>query len=210
MVAQTGKYSKLVNMQALETEVKICVRDRAQLEQKLLSSGFRLLTPSTFERNTLYDTPDRRLRAQHQILRVRQYGDQWVVTHKRMPDSQPTTAGNVQPEKHKQRIETETVVDDGTAIATIFTQLGFQPTFSYEKWRSEYADAAGHCVIDETPIGLFAELEGPMEWIDAKLAALEVAPADVITLSYGRLFEKWKVDTGSAAENMTFEEVKPL
>ena len=197
-------------MQALETEVKICVRDRAHLEQMLLEIGFRLLTPSTFERNTLYDTADRRLRALHQILRVRQYGKQWVVTHKRMPDNQPAADGVIQQEKHKQRIETETVVDDGAAMATIFEQLGYQPTFSYEKWRTEYADAAGHCVIDETPIGLFAELEGPVEWIDAKLAALQVAAADVITLSYGRLFEQWKVDTGSAAENMTFKEIKPL
>lgn len=178
------------------------------MEQQLLASGFTLLTPNTFERNTLYDTADRRLRAQHQILRVRQYGEQWVVTHKRMPDTPETASEQSTPERHKQRIETESLVEDGEAIAGIFTQLGFVPTFSYEKWRTEYADAEGHCVIDETPIGLFAELEGPVSWIDTQLAALHVTPADVITLSYGRLFEQWKIRTGSDVEHMTFEAIR--
>ncbi len=189
-------------MQSLETEVKICVRNRASLEQHLLDAGFRLVTPSTFERNTLYDTADRTLRAQHQILRVRQYGEQWVVTHKRMPEQDATQ------QIHKQRIETETKVEDGDAIASIFTMLGYQPTFVYEKWRSEYADAVGHCVIDETQIGLFAELEGPGDWIDKKLQDFNIAPADVMTLSYGRLFEQWKRDSGSPAEHFTFEAIR--
>jgi adenylate cyclase class 2 len=188
-------------MQSLETEVKICVRDRAALEQQLLACDFRLVTPSTLERNTLYDTADRNLRAQHQILRVRQYGDHWIVTHKRMPDS------SLSQEQHKHRIETETEVGDGEAIAAIFTMLGLQPAFVYEKWRTEYADATGHCVIDDTPIGLFAEFEGPEEWIDAMLLKFNVPAADVMTLSYGRLFERWKNNTGSAAMNLTFAEV---
>jgi adenylate cyclase class 2 len=188
-------------MQTLETEVKICVHDRAALEGNLLQAGFRLVTPSTFERNTLYDTPGRTLRAQHQILRVRQYGNRWIVTHKGMPGPE------VPQEQHKHRIETETAVEDGAAMAAIFTTLGFAPAFIYEKWRTEYADATGHCVIDETPIGLFAELEGPAQWIDATLAKFSVHSSDVMTLSYGRLFENWKVETGSAANNLTFDEI---
>jgi adenylate cyclase class 2 len=160
------------------------------------------VTPSTFERNTLYDTPGRSLRAQHQILRVRQYGSQWTVTHKGMPGPE------VPQEQHKHRIETETIVEDGVAIAAIFTTLGFAPAFTYEKWRTEYADAIGHCVIDETPIGLFAELEGPAEWIDAMLGRFNIPASDVMTLSYGRLFENWKAERGSAAHNLTFEEVQ--
>jgi adenylate cyclase class 2 len=189
-------------MQSLEIEVKFCVHDRAVLEKRLQASDFLLVTPSTFERNTLYDTPDRSLRARHQILRVRQYGDKWVVTHKRTPDN-----SNGQ-ELYKHRLETETKVEDGDAIAGIFNMLGFEPAFVYEKWRTEFADGRGHCVIDETPIGLFAELEGPDDWIDAMVPRLGVANADVMTLSYGRLFEKWKQDTGSQAEHFTFENVK--
>ena len=64
-----------------------------------------------------------------------------------------------------------------------------------------------HLVIDETPIGDYAELEGPPAWIDETLAKLGVDPATCITESYGRLFLAWKERTGSAAENLTFDEI---
>jgi adenylate cyclase class 2 len=188
-------------MQSVETEVKFCVGDRAVLEAKLQANGFHCETPSTFERNTLYDTADRSLRAQHQILRVRHYGETWVVTHKRMPDQE------TEQELHKHRLETETQVEDGEAIASIFMMLGYKAAFIYEKWRAEYADGTGHCTVDQTPIGLFAELEGPADWIDAMVPQLGVAEEDVMTLSYGRLFERWKKETGSSAENFTFAEI---
>ena len=109
----------------------------------------------------LYDTRDRQLRAQQSILRIRKYGDRWVLTHKCLPrDNDPDA-------RHKHRVETETEVADGEALDTVFCQLGYEPAFIYEKWRTEYADANGHCVLDETPIGIFAELEGPEEWIDS-------------------------------------------
>ncbi len=189
-------------MTAVETEVKFRVHDLMRLEALLASNGFHQVTPRTFEHNTLFDTPDRALRARQSILRVRRYGDRWVVTHKALPPN-----GNSASERHKHRIETETEVEDGEAIATIFTSLGYQPAFTYQKWRTEYADATGHCVIDETPIGLFAELEGPSEWIDRTAATLGLNPSDLMTLSYGRLFDQWRAESGSSAQNLTFEEI---
>jgi adenylate cyclase class 2 len=91
----------------------------------------------------------------------------------------------------------------------IFKRLGYEAAFRYEKYRSEYSHpsaSAGHVVIDETPIGNFAELEGPMGWIDQTLVALRVDPATCLTESYGRLFTAWKERTSSPAENLTFDE----
>ncbi|WP_349627467.1 class IV adenylate cyclase [Alloacidobacterium dinghuense] len=187
-----------VAMSADEIEVKFRVADPPALERKLVAAGFRRITPRTFEKNVLFDTPDRRLRAQQSILRVRQYGERWVVTHKCLPQNNDPVA------RHKHRIETETEVKDGDAMSVIFSQIGYAPAFTYEKWRTEYADASGHCVIDETPIGLFAELEGPREWIDAMAQRLGLDPGELITLSYGRLFEEWRAATGSAATDLTF------
>jgi len=90
-------------MQAMETEVKIRVADREALEQKLPALGFARVTERTLERNTLYDTPDRKLRNSRQILRIRQYGSKWVVTHKRVP------SGQTEEGPHKNRVETETL-----------------------------------------------------------------------------------------------------
>lgn len=190
-------------MQSIEIEVKFRVRDLKALEAQLSQLGFRCKTPRTFERNILFDTPARELRGTRQILRLRRYGDRWVLTHKQ-------TTPNDSPEaRHKERIETETVVEDGEAVASIFRVLGYTSTFVYEKWRSEWADSEGHCVLDETPIGQYAELEGPREWIDRMLATLQVDQADVTLLSYGRLFEQWQKQTGSQAQNMSFEEIQP-
>ena len=129
------------------------------------------------------------------------------------------------------RIETETPVEDGPALGAIFEQLGYAPVFRYEKFRTEWsqmagtisgplfnmdagsalpalaAPAAATVVLDETPIGDFAELEGPPAWIDATLVKLGIEPSSCITESYGRLFLAWKERTGSAAQNLTFDEI---
>ena len=66
---------------------------------------------------------------------------------------------------------------------------------------------AGHLVLDETPIGIWAELEGPPAWIDTMLEKLCIAPELRTTDSYGKLFLRWKEETGSPAENLTFDEI---
>ena len=188
-------------MQAMETEVKIRVPDREAFERKLPALGFTRITARTLERNTLYDTPDRRLRNSRQILRIRQYGSKWVVTHKSVP------IGQTEEGPHKNRVETETLVEDGPVLGKVFEALGFSPVFVYEKWRTEWADQQGHCVLDETPLGLYAELEGPSDWIDATAQQLGIGESEFITLSYGRIFESWRDETGSEAQNFTFDEI---
>ncbi len=191
-------------MQMAEIELKFPVSDLHALQASLAAAGFQMDTPRTFEQNTLYDTPARTLKNSGQLLRVRQYGGKFVVTHKRHPDDEDTGS------RYKVRIETESEVADGPTLAEIFTRLGFGPTFRYEKFRTEYShpDAPGaHLVLDETPIGIYAELEGPTPWIDRTLAQLNVDVGACLTLSYGKLFLEWKQQTGSPAENLTFEEI---
>jgi adenylate cyclase class 2 len=185
----------------VETEIKFRVDDLAGLAQRLEAAGFRLETPRAFESNVLYDTPSRQMRARTEILRIRSYAGRCTVTHKRLPDIGPGE------DRHKHRIETETEVADGDALATVFLSLGLAAAFRYEKWRAEWSDGQGHCVVDETPIGNYAELEGSAEWIDRAAALLGIAPAQYITLSYGRLFELWREQHHSAAEDLTFAAV---
>ncbi len=187
-------------MSAIETEVKFRVEDAEGLELRLQAAGFVRMTPRTLERNVLFDTPDRRLRLEHQILRIRQYGDRWVLTHKALPPEGDTGL-------YKHRVETETTLGDGETVAAIFASLGFVPAFTYEKWRTEWADDTGHCVVDDTPIGLYAELEGPEAWIDRTAEALAIDPKHFMNLSYGRLFDLWKQETGSLASDLTFQAI---
>lgn len=187
---------------AVETEIKFRVEDLAELGNRLEASGFRMETPRTFESNVLYDTPDRSMRARTEILRIRQYGGKWTLTHKRLPDDGPGE------DRHKHRVETETQVSDGKALAEVFGSLGLVAAFRYEKWRTEWTDGEGHCVVDETPIGVYAELEGTPAWIDEAAEKLGVERAAYMTLSYGRLFEQWRAEHHSSAEDLTFEAVR--
>ncbi len=189
-------------MVAVETEVKLRVHDLADFAARLESAGFHLDTPRAFESNVLYDTPDRQMRSRTEILRIRTYAGRCTLTHKRLPDSGPGE------DRHKHRVETETGVSDGNALAEVFRSLGLVAACRYEKWRSEWSDGEGHCVVDETPIGNYAELEGPAEWIDRAASRLGIARSDYITLSYGRLFEQWREEHHSAAEDLTFDAVR--
>lgn len=181
-----------------EVEIKFRVSDARKLAADLKSSGFRLVTPRTHEMNTLYDLPDQSLRKRGELLRLRLYGKRWLLTHK--------AKGLVG--RHKSRVETETFVQDGPKIDQILRAIGFQPAFRYEKFRAEWADGTGHVVIDQTPIGNFAEIEGPPRWIDRIARTLGVSRTDYITLSYAPLFFEWKHRTGSAAKEMTFSETR--
>lgn len=179
-----------------EVEIKFRVKDLASLAARLGTLGFRLVTERTHEMNTLYDRTGSPLRRRGALLRLRQYGPKWTITYK-----DKSAVGST---RHKSRREVETQVEHGLALAEILTAAGFKATFTYEKFRSEWSDGQGHVVIDETPIGDFAEIEGPPEWIDAVARKLEVAAQDYITLSYGELFLQWKKKTRSNATQMLF------
>jgi adenylate cyclase class 2 len=185
----------------VETEIKFRIEDVPGLTSRLQLAGFSLETPRSFESNVLYDTPDRRMRVRTEILRIRNYAGRCVLTHKRLPDVGPGE------DTHKHRIETETELSDGEALAKVLLSLGLVPAFRYEKWRTEWSSGPGHCVVDETPIGNYAELEGPASWIDETAARLGVDPSQYITLSYGRLFELWCQQHNSTAGDLTFAAV---
>ena len=181
-----------------ETEIKFKVEDVNALAARLRALGFRQITPRTHEMNTLFDLPGQPLRKRGDLLRLRKYGDTWVLTHK---------ARSKQSGPHKVRVETETRVEDGPKMEAILRALQFEPTFRYEKFRAEWQGEKGHVVIDETPIGNFAEIEGPGEWIDKVAGELGIKTGDYITDTYAGLFVGWRRRTGSLANEMTFAAV---
>jgi adenylate cyclase, class 2 len=183
-----------------EIEVKFRVHDIQALVTQLHQLGLTQVTPRTHEMNVLFDLPGHPLRDRGDLLRLRKYGESWVLTHK-------AKNKNGKDGPHKTRIETETRVQDGEKMEAILRALQFEPTFRYEKFRAEWKDDEGHVVIDETPIGNFAEIEGPAEWIDSIAKQLGVRPDDYITETYAGLFFAWKKKSKSKAEEMTFQAV---
>ena len=181
-----------------EIEIKFRIGNARDLNRRLQKSGFRLITPLTHEINTLYDLTNKSLRQRGELLRLRKYGSEWVLTHK--------AKGKVG--RHKTRVETETKLENGAKMDAILRALGFAPTFRYEKFRAEWSDGKGHVVVDQTPIGEFGEIEGPSRWIDRTAKLLQILPSDYITATYTELFFQWKNRTQSPANEMTFKAIR--
>src|SRR6185312_14140672 len=181
-----------------EVEIKFRVKSLKTLTAELRSAGFSLKTKRTHEMNTLYDFPNGDLRQRGEALRLRKYGRTWTFTHK----------GPGEPGKHKSRKETETEVAKGEKLNDVLLSLGLHPRFRYEKFRTEWTKGKGHVVVDETPIGNFAEIEGTAEWIDSVAKKLGIAEENYITKSYSELFLEWRGETGRTTTEMTWAAVR--
>jgi adenylate cyclase class 2 len=181
-----------------EVEIKFRIANVRALEKALRAAKFRLVTKRTHEMNTLYDLPGQVLRNRKELLRIRKYGKKWTITHK-------SGSKNA---RHSSRVELETQVNDGITLDAILRALGYSPSFRYEKFRAEWTDGKGQIVVDHTPIGDFCEIEGPSRWIDSTAKKLGVSPENYITKNYATLFAEWKIETGSPAQEMTFEEIR--
>jgi adenylate cyclase class 2 len=177
-----------------EIEIKLPAADAATARRLLRRAGFRVSRRRVFEANTVFDTPELTLRASQKLLRVREAGGVATVTYK----GPPAVA------RHKSREELELEVSGAARMAAIFDRLGLRPTFRYEKFRTEYRQpaSAGVAMVDETPLGVFLELEGSPRWIDRTARALGFSEGDYITASYGRLYLEWCERQGIEPGNM--------
>ena len=171
------------------------MRSIAAAKRLLQAHRFRVVKPRVFEVNILFDTPELRLRRTASLLRVREAKGKTKLTFKGPP----------QVSKHKKREELEVEAADAQMLAAILERLGFERVFRYEKYRTEYGrGSSGVVTLDETPIGVYLELEGPPRWIDATARLFGFAEPDYITASYGRLYLDWCAAQGREAADMVF------
>jgi adenylate cyclase, class 2 len=179
-----------------ETEIKLAVPDARTARRFLRAAGFRVSRSRVFESNTVFDTPESSLRQAGTLLRIRRAGGVSTVTYK----------GGAVPGKHKSREELEAEVSSAVVMAAIFGRLGLRPVFRYEKYRTEFRQPhrAGVAMLDETPVGLFLELEGSPAWIDRTARRLGFEEKHYITASYSQLYLQWCMARRRKPSNMVF------
>jgi adenylate cyclase class 2 len=180
-----------------EIEVKLRVQDVGQTAALLLTNGFLVVQPRAFEANEVFDTPERVLRTERRLLRLREYAGVATFTYKGTPEDG----------RYKSREELETVVSDPGALRQILERLGLRLFFRYEKFRTisqRPGELAGLVVLDETPIGVWLELEGTPEWIDRTAAQLGFSVQQYVTESYGGLWLKYCEEHAIDRPNMVF------
>jgi adenylate cyclase class 2 len=182
----------------IETEIKLAVADAAAGRALLRRAGFRISRRKVFEANTVFDTPQRTLRGAGCLLRVRHAGSKSTLTYKGPPAADS---------RHKSREELEVEVPAAAAVAAIVERLGFESVFRYEKYRTEYRQPGGGGVatLDETPIGVYLELEGSADWIDLTASLLGFRETEYILASYAQLHMNWRRLWGVPPGDMVFE-----
>ena len=179
-----------------ETEIKLAVKDARSARRRLREAGFVVSRPRVFEVNTVLDTLELGLRASSRLLRIRQAGRVATITFKGVPETG----------KHKSREELELEISNAAAMMSIMERLGYHRMFRYEKYRTEFRQPrrAGVAMLDETPVGVYLELEGTPHWIDRTARRLGFQESDYITASYGRVYLDWCAANGRTPGDMTF------
>jgi adenylate cyclase class 2 len=180
----------------IETEIKLALASAAAGRAALRRAGFRVSKRRVLERNTVFDTPAQTLRKASCLLRVRLAGRVASLTYKGRPDVS----------RFKRREELETGIADARTVTAVLERLGFEPAFRYEKYRTEYRQPAGGGVaaLDETPIGVYLELEGSAGWIDRAARRLGFAESQYVTASYAALYFAWCGRRGAKPSHMVF------
>ena len=145
------------------------------------------------ELNILFDTPQGgfarhgqllRLRIESSVARGSKAQSRAILTYKG-PAEGPSKS------QFKVREEYEVVVADAQAMHRILESLGLRGWFRYEKFRTAFNLPASskwatglQLDLDETPVGVFLELEGPIAAIDRSARELGFTPSDYITKDY--------------------------
>jgi len=180
-----------------EIEIKLAAPGVAATRRLLRKAGFRVARRRVFEANTVFDTANRALRRRNLLLRLRETPGADTFTFK----GPPVAA------KHKTREELEVTLASAGTCGLILQRLGYHPAFRYEKYRTEFRlpRTSGVATLDETPIGVYLELEGSPRWIDRVAHLLGFREQDYITASYGRLYLEWCAARKIEPGHMLFE-----
>jgi len=221
---------------AQETEIKLKVADLKALLRRLKKLRARPLGAGSgrvHEMNVIFDTPQGALAKRGQLLRIRTETPEpsgkkprrisasnlpkqrIVLTFKQPPADADDPSGPGTRPRHKVREELELEIADAGTLTRVFEGLGMYGWFRYEKYRTTYQLpsaspwANGLFIdLDETPIGIFLELEGPPAAIDRAANELGYSKRDYNVKNYLTLYAEACRREGNEPRDMLFAPTK--
>ncbi|HEX4002825.1 MAG TPA: class IV adenylate cyclase [Candidatus Acidoferrales bacterium] len=192
---------------AREIEIKLRIADVAALVRALRRLGAadhgRVL-----EQNTLYDTAAADFRSRRRLLRLRietPAPSEFVGGGaRRAMLTSKTPVPESARSRYKEKLEREVAVESPQRWPATLRTIGLHPTFRYEKYRTTFRLPGLHVDLDETPVGVFLELEGAPRSIDRVAHALGFAPREYINGTYWDLYAADCRRQGRKLANMLF------
>lgn len=180
---------------SLEQEVKLSYPGVEAARQAVEAAGGRLVVSRRLLDDRFFDTHDSALRQAGQGLRVRRDGTRATLTWK----------GAVQPNAVKVREEIETDCTDADTLSALLGALGYLPRFRAQKYREEYDVDGALVTVDETPVGVFVEIEADAGRIPQVAARLGRTQADYELASYVTLWRRAREALGLPLTDMMFD-----
>lgn len=167
-----------------EVEIKFAVTEPSRLRRQLRQLGFRVAIRRRLERNWIFDQAGS-LHRSGRLLRLRQSGHHARLTAKGPRQPRPGEAAAL-----KRRREIEVAVSDPAACRALLALLGYGEQMSYVRHRTTFRRPGerGEVDWDETPFGVYAELEGGALWIRRTARELGLEAAQAEARSYPELY----------------------
>jgi adenylate cyclase class 2 len=172
----------------IEKKYRLTIDQRDEVLQRLKGAGAEDRGVK-FEENTIYGGGS--LDRGRSVLRLRRVGEKALLTYKERYRNESAV---------KRQREEETAVDDPTAMVAILDALGFKPVLVYEKRRETWLMGETEVVIDELPFGLFMEIEGDEDAIDAAEKKLAIVDLPAEDATYPQLTEEHGQRSGDVIE----------
>lgn len=177
---------------SVERELKFAIAEHDSLRRLLIEIGGHNLSAAALEDNWVFDR-DGEQRDGGTLLRLRTDGQGSRLTWKGPTEWQ---------EKVKVRVEHEVEVADAEATRAILEALGYGVIRHYQKVREEWRLEDTVLALDQTPIGLFVEIEGEEPEKVALRCGLD--PASAESRSYLRLYADYRRQHPDSPAEMVF------
>jgi adenylate cyclase class 2 len=184
--------------EALEVEVKFHIHQPDSMLQTLVDMA-EVAQPRTFETNLCFEDREHHLKANHQLLRLRQ--DKICrLTFKSKPPQRDSQC--------KIYREFEVEISDFKTMRAILTELGYHTAQIYEKWRQIFRWRDVELCLDTMPFGTFLEIEGPPESIRLAARQIGLPWKNRILENYLAMFEDLRKQHHLPFKDVTFSNFK--
>jgi len=190
---------------AFEIELKFLGADFSALRRTIRLSG-GVCKGAHFERNLVFDTPQRTFKDEDKLLRLRLkcWADNQVavMTFKRPPMNETGIPDDV-----KVYDEQETVVANFESTKGILEALGYDAAFRYDKMREEWSLNGVEICLDTLPFGDVVEIEGPRDEILQTAEKLGLSMEQSHTGTYHDLNREYRIQHGlTPDDNFAFDD----
>lgn len=172
-------------MKLNEMEIKIQIDSNEDFERVYHACNELCGAPIShvLQLDEYYDTPDRQLRKQDLVIRIRSAGKKKTIALKSPRIELPSGITS--------RIELEFLSADGENVTDQLKNQGLNPHESAEKERWTFIHKNCEIALDKLPfIGSFIEIEGPSEHeINEMVHLLNLSANHVVRQNYGELMK---------------------